>query len=163
MAETEFLKITEAKQALKGAFIGTVIKASDLKSGTKDGRDWTKKVFVVQDDSADVELVTWGDEIKLFAVGQKYEFVNPWWKTYEGKVSVSIGKYGSAKVIGSANTEEPIPRSTIQQQIAPSNSPKADGTKCPHGKPTLEDYVCKKCLVSYYEGLVKEMRQNIGE
>ncbi len=163
MTETEFIKISEAKEQLKGSFIGTVIKAGDLKSGTKDGRDWTKKVFTVQDDSADTDLVTWGDDIKLFSVGEKYEFIKPWWKTYEGKISVSLGKYGSAKIIGSANTEETKPLSTSQQQITPPNPPKADGTKCPHGKPTLEDYVCKKCLVAYYEGLVKEMRENIGE
>ena len=134
-----------------------------MKSGTKDGRDWTKKVFTVQDDSADAELVTWGDEIKLFSVGHKYEFVNPWWKTYEGKVSVSVGKYGTSKIIGKGQTEETKPSETKQEQISPPNSPKANGTKCPHGKPTLEDYVCKKCLVAYYEGLVKEMRENIGE
>jgi len=154
----EFLKIAEAKQALKGSFIGTIIKAGDLKSGTKDGRDWTKKVYIIQDDSADAELVTWGDEIKLFSVGHKYEFVNPWWKTYEGKVSVSVGKYGTAKVVGSANTEETTPTETTQEKITP---PKTEGTKCPHGLPTLSDYVCKKCLVVYYEGLVKEMREHI--
>lgn len=163
MTETEFIKISEAKEQLKGSFIGTVIKAGDLKSGTTNGSDWTKKVFTVQDDSADADLVAWGDEIKQFTVGHKYEFTNPWWKTYEGKVSVSVGKYGTAKVIGSANQAETAPTNTTQQQITPPNPPKADGTKCPHGKPTLDDYVCKKCLVAYYEGLVKEMRENIGE
>ena len=163
MTETDFIKIKDAKTAMKGAFIGTVIKAGDLKSGTKDGRDWTKKVFTVQDDSADVDFVTWGDEIKGFSVGHKYEFVNPWWKTYEGKVSVQLGKYGSVKVIGTANAEEAKPSDTKQEQITPPDPPKADGTKCPHGNPILIDYVCKKCLVTYYEGLVKEMRDHIEQ
>ena len=160
MTET-FIKIAEAKEVLKGSFIGTIIKAGDLKSGTKDGRDWTKKVFTVQDDSEEAELVAWGDEIKTFSVGHKYEFVNPWWKTYESKVSVTVGKYGTAKVVGSANTEATTPTDTKQEQITPPNQEKI-AVKCPHGIAEIPQYVCKKCLVAYYEGLVKEMRDHIG-
>lgn len=160
----DFIKIAEAKQALKGSFIGTIIKTGDLKSGTKDGRDWTKKVFTIQDDSGDADLVCWGDEIKLFEVGHKYEIVNPWWKTYEGKVSVSVGKYGTAKLIEfDQTTEETNPSDLKQEQITPPKNGNIPLGKCPHGKPILIDYVCKKCLVTYYEGLVNEMREKIGK
>ncbi len=109
MAETEFLKIADAKTALKGSFRGVIIKAGDLKSGTSNGKDWTKKIFTIQDDSGDTDLVAWGEEVATFKVGSKYEITNPWWKTYEGKVSVSVGNYGNAKVIGTATAEETAP------------------------------------------------------
>ena len=112
MTESEFLKIVDAKNALKGSFKGAVIHAGDLKSGTKNGKDWTKKIFTIEDDTASVDLVAWDSEITNFKVGYVYEIVNPWWKVYESKVSVQVGKYGTAKVIGSNPKEslvEPDP------------------------------------------------------
>jgi len=103
----DFIKIADCKTALKGSFKGVIIKQGDLKSGTtKDGKDWTKKVFTIGDDSGEADLVAWGDEIKLFSVGSTYEIVNPWWKTYDGKISVQVGNYGTATLIG---TDKSIP------------------------------------------------------
>jgi len=124
--------------ALKGSFKGVIIKQGDLKSGTKDGNDWTKKVFTIGDDSGSVDLVTWGDEIKQFEIGKLYEFVNPWWKTYEGKVSVQIGKYGTAKFIGDAKPEDTmvsekdtqtVPKEHISSQSKLTEQKKPDESK----------------------------------
>lgn len=116
VTETEFLKIVDAKEALKGSFKGAVIKAGDLKSGTKNGKDWTKKIFTIEDDTASVDLVAWDSEVADFKIGYVYEIVNPWWKVYEGNASVQVGKYGTAKVIGSANIE---PTSTELPETPP--------------------------------------------
>jgi len=117
LAETNFKTISEAKNELKGSFIGTIIKIGELKSGTKNGKDWTKKIFTVEDATASVELVCWGTtEIEKFKQGYKYEFVNPWWKVYEENVSVQLGKYGEAKVIGSSNTEDTKPQPPQQSK-----------------------------------------------
>jgi len=124
----EFLKIKACTEVLKGSFKGVIIKAGDLKSGTKDGKDWTKKVFTIGDDSGEAELVTWGDEIKQFEIGKLYEIVNPWWKTYEGKVSVQVGKYGTAKFVGDY---KPDPPATKEQTVLtpPKTEEKIDEEK----------------------------------
>ena len=110
MSETEFLKIAEAKTALKGSFKGIIIKAGDLKSGTSNGKDWTMKTFTIEDESGSADLVAWGEEVSQFKLGYKYEITNPFWKTYVNKqnvsqITVQVGKYGTAQVIGSTNTE----------------------------------------------------------
>ena len=98
---TDFITIKEAKAAKKDSFIGVVVNQGDLKSGTKNDKDWTKKTFTIQDTTADVILTAWGDEeISRFKVGNKYEFVGCWWKEYEGKVTLAIGNYAVIKLIG---------------------------------------------------------------
>ena len=161
MAETEFLKILDAKNALKGSFIGVVIKAGDLKSGTTNGKDWTKKIFTVQDDSADADLVAWGAaEIEKFKVGYKYEITNPWWKTYEGKISVSVGNYGNAKVIGTATTEETKPtgpQQSLDQGKEAPNATQPAQAKCPHANPTIDRYKCTACMRDLIQGIMDEL------
>ena len=132
MSETEFLKIADAKTALKGSFKGIIIKAGDLKSGTSNGKDWTKKIFTIEDESGTAELVTWGEEVSQFKMGYKYEIVNPWWKTYVDKqnishITVQVGNYGTAKVIGSnkeiPDTPTPPPAQTLKDKPKPEPKP----------------------------------------
>ena len=154
MAETEFVKIADAKNVLKGSFRGIVIKSGDLKSGTSNGKDWTKKIFTIQDDSGDADLVAWGDEVNNFKVGYKYEITNPWWKTYEGKVSVSVGNYGNSKVIGAATEEEttaPPPPPKEQTTLA------TGAVNCLHGLKEQKGYICKKCVSTIILGFVEEL------
>jgi len=127
----DFIKIKEASEALKGSFKGVITKAGDLKSGTKNNKDWTKKVFTIGDDTGEADLVAWDSEIANFKVGYTYEIVNPWWKTYEGKVSVQVGKYGTAKVIGSDNTVPDTPPQPKEQTVLtpPKPEQKPDESK----------------------------------
>jgi hypothetical protein len=121
---------------LKGSFKGIITKASDLKSGTKDGKDWSRKIFIIEDDTDTADLVAWGDEIKKFEVGKTYEIINPYWKRYEGKTSLTVGKYGTATVIGSDNisdTPEPPPAQTLLENGSQS-APKPDSPQITQSK-----------------------------
>jgi hypothetical protein len=160
MAETEFIKIADAKNVLKGSFKGIIIKAGDLKSGTSNGRDWTKKIFTIQDESGDTDLVAWGDEVNNFKLGYKYEITNPWWKTYEGKVSVTVGNYGNSKVIGAAEAEETKPTGPQQSLDQGKDSPNATQpaqAKCPHGNPNIDRYKCTACMRDLIQGIMDEL------
>lgn len=155
MAETEFVKIADAKNVLKGSFRGIIIKSGDLKSGTSNGKDWTKKIFTIQDESGDADLVAWGDEVNNFKIGYKYEITNPWWKTYEGKVSVSVGNYGNSKVIGAATEEETeAPPPPKEQTTLATGS-----VNCLHGLKEQKDYMCKKCVSTIILGFVEELEK----
>jgi hypothetical protein len=98
---------------MKGSFIGTVIKQSDLKSGTKDGEDWTMKKFTIEDATDSIELTAWGDEINRIKVGYKYEFTNLWWKTYKDSPTLAFGKFATIKNVGSAQ----IPTKDVAQEV----------------------------------------------
>jgi len=127
----DFVNIAAAKEALKGSFKGIIVKAGDLKSGTKDGKDWTKKNFIIQDETGQADLVTWGDEVSQFKVGYTYEIVNPWWKTYENKITVQVGNYGTAKVIGSEKSIPDTPPPPKEQTVIspPKTQVKPDESK----------------------------------
>ena len=102
---SEIISIKEAKEAKKGAICGTVVKMGDLKSGTNNNGDWTMKVITLDDGSDMVDIAAFGDEIKLFKLGAKYELVSPWWKEKEGKLSPVFGKYCQIKMV----SEPPSP------------------------------------------------------
>ncbi len=124
---TDFITIKEAKEAYKGSFIGTVIKVSEPKSGNKNGRNWTMKIFTIQDETDSIDITCFGDEVNLFKMGNKYEII-PWWKPrYEGNPNLGIGKYGSVNLIGgeidlsnAPMTETGTPKETRGQLNTPS-------------------------------------------
>lgn len=123
-----FLTIAKAREAMKGSFVGTIRSAGDLKSGTKDGRDWTKKVFIIEDDSTAVDMVAWGDDISKFKVGNRYEIVNPLWKEYNGDITVNISRYCQVKLIGTSGTQSTMEASTqsTTQTTTESTVPPSD-------------------------------------
>ncbi len=107
---TDFVSLKDAIADNKGNFVATVISVGDLKSGTKNGRDWSMKKITVEDATATLEIGCFGDEVKLFKLGCKYE-IFPWWKErHEGNPNVGIGKYGQVKLVG---TDEIINESDI--------------------------------------------------
>jgi hypothetical protein len=103
---TEFKTLKECIEAKKGAFIGVIIKQGDLNSGTTNDKDWTNKKFTITDATGDIELTAWGDEIAQFKVGNKYEFTGCWFKEYNEEPVLAMGKYGKAKLIGTATVVE---------------------------------------------------------
>jgi len=122
---SEFPTIKECIQAFlkdptdkNHAFICTVIKASDLKSGTGDKGDWTKKVFTVEDATDQIDITLWGKNVDLLKLGYKYEITNAYFSTYKDDVQVGL-TYGQVKMIGSAGA--PKEQSTLE---APEPTPK---------------------------------------
>ncbi len=121
MTQTEFIPIKDATATLKGSIKAIVTKESDLKAGTTNGKDWTKRSFTLEDSSGSIEITTWNDDTKKFKVGYSYEIINPWWKEYEGKPQLDLGKYAQVTVVGSENT--PTEATQPQEYTSPTPSP----------------------------------------
>lgn len=102
---TEFISLSDARQAMKGSFVGTVISIGDLKSGTKDGNDWSNKKITVEDTSARITLTVWNEEIKLFELNKTYEFHTPWFKMYKDEPVLALGKFAQIVKITSTQQE----------------------------------------------------------
>lgn len=144
---TEFVTIKEAVDANKGNFIGTVIKQSELKSGTKNGRDWTRRIFTIQDATSEVELTCFGDEIQFFKVGGKYE-IFPWWKEkYEGKTNLGIGKYGKAHLIGTDEINNKPTESEPTPESKPTTEPPAQTVMLTTNQKIVHDEIWAFALV----------------
>lgn len=117
----EFISLADARQAMKGNFVGTIIAISDLKSGTKDNRDWSKKNITVEDRSAKMTLTAWNGEIKLFELNATYEFTGMWFKSYKDDVYLAMGKGGKVKKIEA--TTPPTEPTAHQEKTTPEPTP----------------------------------------
>lgn len=121
---TEFISLSDARQAMKGNFVGTVMAISDLKAGSKDGKDWTNKRITIEDTTARITLTAWNDEIKLFEHGKTYEFESCWFQLYKEDVNLSISKFGKVRL-----AQMPAePKQTTMPPPAPNPSQVLDHT-----------------------------------
>ncbi len=121
---TEFLSIADAKQAMKGDFVGIVSKIGDLKAGTSAKGDWTMKLITLEDGSGTVDMALFNDDIDKFKLGGKYEIENPWWKKKDGNLSLALGQYAKVKLV--------TPADEVQQTITEPSATSQDK------KPLLE-------------------------
>lgn len=133
---TDFQTLEQCKKDKKGAFIGVIIKQSNLNSGTSnkgtsDEKDWTNKRFTIADANDEIELTAWGEDIENFCVGSKYEFTGFWYKEYQGNTQLSVGKFGKVNLIGNATipappkqgqTTMPEPQETVGDSLKPAKS-----------------------------------------
>lgn len=117
---TDFIPIAEAKETCKGSIQAIVVKEGDLKAGTTNGKDWTKRVFTLEDSSGNIELTCWNENISKFKVGYTYQIVNPWWKMYQGQPQLDLGNYAEVTVVES----DKAPTEATQEHEPPTPSPK---------------------------------------
>ena len=56
---------------------------------------------VLTDDSGEVKLTLWGDDINKVKQGSKVQIKNGYTKEFRGEISLNVGKYGTLSVIES--------------------------------------------------------------
>lgn len=54
---------------------------------------------VVKDETGEVDLTLWNDEIQKVSVGNKIRITNGWVSAFRGKNKLSAGKYGKLEVL----------------------------------------------------------------
>lgn len=100
----DFTTIPEAKKAGKGNIAARVVKVGELVTGKSDRGAWQKRVFNIADKKDSVEFVAWADEINILEINETYEFVNCWWKEYNGIISLQKSKFGKVVKIAKSNS-----------------------------------------------------------
>lgn len=97
---TEYVTVEQAKRMRGGINIKTAVKrlgekrTVTLKSGEpKDVCD-----HILADDSGEIKLTLWGDDISKVKEGDIVEIINGYTKEFRGEISISSGKYGEMKV-----------------------------------------------------------------
>lgn len=116
---SELKSISDCIEAKKGSFIGVVISAGDLKSGTKDDKDWSRKSFIIEDNTARITAVMWNNDVNALKLGQKYEFTNWWFKEHEGQIQITKGNYGKLKEVEGSFGDSNTPQTSQASEIDP--------------------------------------------
>lgn len=108
------MKIQEL-QPKKGfdEIIGQVISIGEPRS-VREGT-LTVAEADVQDDSGTVKLTLWNDEIGRVSVGDTVKITKGWANEFQGKISVSAGKFGALEVI--PGQQKPAVKKAIDEDI----------------------------------------------
>lgn len=123
--EYELIDVAKAKK--KGGIIVKVIGVSEVSTGTNERGDWQKQIATVQDNSGQMPLVLWGDQVGKIDQGKYYKIENPFWSVYKDEVQLSLGKFGKlhladvTDLLGGAPATESPPSQTHIDASNPEN------------------------------------------
>jgi len=134
--EYELIDVAKAKK--KGGIIVKVIGVGEVSTGTGSSGDWKKQTATLQDNSGEMPMVLWGDQVGIIDQGKYYKIENPFWSVYKDEVQLSLGKFGKLHLAdvtdlldGAPATEPPHD----QTQLKPN------GSKLPTIPQNLKDFV----------------------
>lgn len=150
----EYELIDVAKAQKKGGIIVKIIGVGDVSTGTNERGEWKKQTATLQDNSGEMPMVLWGDQVGKIDQGKYYKIENPFWSVYKDEVQLSLGKFGKlhladiTDLLGAASATEPSPGQT---QL------KSNGPKLPKIPQNLIDFVENEDLLLLWIGQVIEL------
>ncbi len=131
--EYELIDVAKAKK--KGGIIIKVIGIGEVSTGTGSNGDWKKQTATLQDNSGEMPMVLWGDQVGKMDQGKYYKVEDPFWSVYKDQVQLSLGRYGKLHLAdvtdllgGAAATESPPSQTQLN-------------TDLPKIPPNLKDFV----------------------
>lgn len=149
--EYELIDVAKAKK--KGGIIVKVIGVGEVSTGTNERGEWKKQTATLQDNSGEMPMVLWGDQVGKIDQGKYYKIENPFWSVYKDEVQLSLGKFGKlhlaeiTDLLGAAPTTEPAPSQT---QLEPN------GSTLPKIPPILKEFVENEDLLLLWIGKLIE-------
>jgi replication factor A1 len=95
------MKISELKVNQGNVEVEGVIKnISEPRTFNKYGKDLKVANAALEDDSGDIKLSLWNDDILKVKVGDKIKIVNGFVSEFNGIKQLSSGKFGKIEVLG---------------------------------------------------------------
>ncbi|MFH1306628.1 MAG: OB-fold nucleic acid binding domain-containing protein [Candidatus Micrarchaeota archaeon] len=67
---------------------------------TRYGKKTRVANAVLKDESGEVQLSLWGDDIEKVNIGDKISIENGWISEFKGNLQISAGKFGKINVLG---------------------------------------------------------------
>ncbi len=95
------MKISELKSGTGNASIEAEVTAVEepREVVTKFGKRTRVASATIKDDSGEVTLSLWGDDIDKVSIGDKIQIENGWVSEFRGAKQLSAGKYGKINVV----------------------------------------------------------------
>jgi len=94
-------KISELKPGDQNTVIEGEITAMEEPRDvtTKFGKRTRVANATIKDDSGEITLTLWADDIDKVSIGKKIKIENGWVSEFRGNVQVSVGKFGKMEVM----------------------------------------------------------------
>jgi len=96
-------KINE--QVNRTKVINLIATISNLEESQVTPHEVKVQEGVLQDETGQIKLSLWGDQVGKFKIGDKIHIVTGWCKEFEGSLQVSTGKFGRMNLIPSEKVE----------------------------------------------------------
>jgi replication factor A1 len=107
------MKISDLKTGQGKVDIQVTIKSKEPERVfNKYGRELKVANAIVQDESGEMKLSLWNDDIAKFNAGDKIKIANGYVSEFNGEKQLSAGKYGKIEVANSE--EEAEPKKTVK-------------------------------------------------
>lgn len=74
-----------------------VVSKGDVREFERFGKPGRVCNCVIKDDSGELELTLWNDEIDTIEAGEKIKITDGWVKEWNGKMQISAGKNGKVE------------------------------------------------------------------
>jgi replication factor A1 len=97
---TDYVTTTQAANMRSGINVAGQIKSIGDKRtvNLKSGGTIDTATAILEDDSGDIALTLWGDDINLVKVGNLVKIHNGYTNTFKDEVSLTKGKFGTLEV-----------------------------------------------------------------
>lgn len=94
------MKISEAKQLRSGINVEVIVlKKGEIRTvNTKAGTTLRVCDCFVEDDTDQIQLTLWEDDVDKVKIGDIVEIKNGYTNTFKGEISLTKGKYGELNV-----------------------------------------------------------------
>lgn len=94
-----------------------VVSKESVRTFSKFGKDGRVCNAVVKDDSGQIKLTLWNDEVDTINVGDIVQITNGYVKEWQGELQLSAGRFGKMEVTGkSAQPVQPEPAAASESE-----------------------------------------------
>ncbi len=94
------MKISELKARQgKVELTAEVISIEEPRTFNKSGKDERVANAIIKDDSGEIKLTLWNDEIEKVKVGDKVKITNGYVNEWQGTLQLTAGRFGKLEVV----------------------------------------------------------------
>ena len=77
-----------------------IVDVGEVREFEKFGRAGRVTTAIAKDETGDIKLTLWNDDIKKVKAGDKVKITNGYVSEWQGEMQLSTGKFGTLEVIG---------------------------------------------------------------
>jgi replication factor A1 len=81
-----------------------IVDVSPAREFSKFGKSGRVANAIGKDDTGDVKISLWNDDVDKVKAGDKIKITNGWANEWQGEIQLSTGKFGKMEIIGKSET-----------------------------------------------------------
>jgi replication factor A1 len=85
--------------------VAKVVEKEEPRTFEKFGKQGSVCNAKIKDDSGEIKLTLWNEDVMKVSLGDKIHVKNGWCSEYKGERQLSSGKFGEIEIVESSNSE----------------------------------------------------------